>query len=46
VAALEDIIRSKASANRLKDQEALPGLEAIARRLRLGAERDAPRTDI
>ena len=32
VAALEDIIRSKASANRPKDQEALPELEALARR--------------
>jgi hypothetical protein len=34
VAALEDIIRSKASANRPKDQEALPELEALARRQR------------
>jgi hypothetical protein len=42
VAALDDIIRSKASANRLKDQEALPELEALARRLRHDTER-APR---
>jgi hypothetical protein len=42
VAALEDIIRSKSAANRPKDQEALPELEALARRLRLNAERRPP----
>ena len=33
VAALNDIIRSKATANRPKDQDALPELEALARQL-------------
>jgi hypothetical protein len=41
VAALDDIIRSKASANRPKDQEALPELEAMARRISQG-ERQQP----
>lgn len=42
VAALDDIIRSKASANRPKDQEALPELEALAYRLRRDIERRPP----
>lgn len=42
VAALDDIIRSKATANRPKDQEALPELEAVARRLHELTEREPP----
>jgi hypothetical protein len=42
VAALGDIIRSKASANRPKDHEALPELEELARRLRRGERRHPP----
>lgn len=42
VAALDDIIRSKATANRPKDQEALPELEAMARRLRHDAQKRPP----
>jgi hypothetical protein len=34
VAALEDVIRSKEAANRLKDQMALPTLRLLLRRLR------------
>lgn len=46
VAALDDIIRSKATANRPKDQDALPELEALARRLRHNAEPHPPQLDI
>lgn len=46
VAALDDIIRSKATANRPKDQEALPELEALARRLRDNTERRPPQIGI
>lgn len=46
VAALDDIIRSKAAANRPKDQEALPELEALSRRLRLGDQRHPPQLGI
>ena len=42
VAALDDIIRSKATANRPKDQEALPELEDLARRLRQDPVRQPP----
>jgi hypothetical protein len=44
VAALEDIIHSKASANRPKDQEALPELEALARRRRESGREQNPRS--
>jgi hypothetical protein len=46
VAALDDIIRSKASVNRPKDQEALPELEALARRLHRDAEPHPPSIDL
>ena len=46
VAALDDIIRSKATANRPKDQEALPELEALARRLRRSVEPEPPQIGI
>jgi hypothetical protein len=46
VAALDDLIRSKTAANRPKDQEALPELETIARRLRHQTEPQPPAIDI
>jgi hypothetical protein len=46
VAALDDIIRSKASANRPKDQEALPELEALSRRLHRDAQPHSPSIDL
>jgi hypothetical protein len=46
VAALDDIIRSKASANRPKDHEALPELEALSRRLHHSTEPQAPTIEL
>ena len=42
VAALQDVITSKAAANRLKDQDALPELMRLARRADRGKDGGAP----
>jgi len=42
VAALQDVISSKAAANRLKDQDALPELIHLARRVDSGKDGGTP----